>query len=47
MSLKYNNFRYYWAVVTEKRLKVSTQRYHTSPLIDKSAYSSEIDIFEK
>ena len=29
MSLKYDNFRFYWAVVTEKHLNVSMQSYHT------------------
>ena len=41
MMLKYDNFRFYWAVVTEKTFRVYTKIY------DKSAFSPVIDIFEK
>ena len=41
MSLKYDNFRIYWAVVTEKKtLNSFMQRY-------KSAFSPVINRFEK
>ena len=49
-SLKYESFRFYWAVVTEKRLnsvyaKVSC--LSAGILNDESAFSPVIDIFEK
>ena len=45
MSLKYDNFRFYWAVVTEKRLKsVYAKVSYLSAIIldDKSAFSPVI-----
>ena len=50
MLLKYDNFRFYWAVVTEKRLNsVYTKVSYLSAgiLYNKSAFSPVIDIFEK
>ena len=51
MSLKYDNFRFYWTPVTEKiSLVVSLQKVSylfAGILNDKSAFSSVIDIFEK
>ena len=52
MSLKYDNFRFYWTPVTEKiSLVVSLQKVSylnfAGILNDKLAFSSIIDIFEK
>ena len=46
MSLKYANFRFYWAVVTEKTFK-SCLCLCAGILSDKSAFSPVIDIFKK
>ena len=47
MSLKYDNFRFYWAAVTEKHVYiVSMQRYHAFPL-EFSTFSLVIYILEK
>ena len=50
MSLKYENFRFDWAVVTEKPLKsaYSNGSYLCTGIhSDKSAFSPGTDIFEK
>ena len=50
MSLKYDNLRFYWAVVTEKTLNsVNAEISYLCARIlnDKSATSLAIDIFKK
>ena len=53
MSLKYDNFRFYWAAVTEKHVYIVSTVYakvsclSSVILNDKSAFSLVIDILEK
>jgi len=50
ISLKYDNFRFYWAVVTEKRLKSVFAKISylcAGILNDKSVFSPVIEIFQK
>ena len=51
MSLKHDNFKFFWAVVTKKRLNsvyAKVSAYLSSGILnDKSAFSSVIYIFEK
>ena len=44
ISLKYDNFRFYWAVITEKK---SVYAKVSGILSDKSTFSPVIDIIEK
>ena len=48
MPLKYDNFRFYWAVVTEK-ISVNAKVLYLSAgvLNDKSDFTPVIDFFEK
>ena len=50
MSLKFDNFRFYWTVVTEKRVNSVFARVSdlcAGILNDKSVFSPVIGIFEK
>ena len=48
MSLKYDNFRFYWAVVTEKKTLFYAKVFYLCAgiLNDKSAISLAMDMFE-
>ena len=49
MSLKHDNFKFFWAVVTKKRLNsvyAKVSYLFAGILNDKSAFSPVIDIFE-
>ena len=49
MSLYYDNFRFYWAVVTKKRLNIVFAKvpYLSGNSRRKNGFSPVIDIFEK
>ena len=47
ISLKYDNFRFYWAVVTKKNRLNSVYAKVPGILSDKSTFSPVIDIIEK
>ena len=52
MSLAYDNFRFYWAVLTEKKTHLNSVYAKVSYLCtgipnDKSYFSPVIDLFEK
>ena len=46
ISLKYDNFRFYWAVVTENSVYAKVSYFSAGILNDKSAFSPVIVIFE-
>ena len=47
MSLKYDNFRFYWTVITEKMFKYCLCNLSAGILNEESAFSPVLDIFNK
>ena len=47
MTLKYDKFKFYWAVVTEKKTSNSVYRGSAQILNEKSGFSSATVVFEK